>query len=71
MALQYQVALPLAVSLVLYVVIGFVRPEDTPERDALIELINTDGDGPGVPAQAGPGEDAIATEGTKGDGQRG
>ena len=44
-ALQYQVALPLAISLVLYIVIGFLKPEDTPERDALIERINTDGDG--------------------------
>ncbi|NEB79348.1 Na+:solute symporter [Streptomyces sp. SID14478] len=41
--LQYQVSIPLAVSLVLYIVIGFIKPEDTPERDAIIERINTDG----------------------------
>ncbi|MFJ1617487.1 sodium:solute symporter family protein [Streptomyces sp. NPDC088251] len=69
-ALQYQVALPLAISLVLYIVIGFIKPEDTPERDAVIEKINTDGDGDGsgdgsdagatVPTQAGPGDTAVA-----------
>ncbi|MEE1769700.1 Na+:solute symporter [Streptomyces sp. JV185] len=70
-ALQYQVALPLAISLVLYIVIGFIRPEDTPERDAVIERINSDGDGDGaaagatVPAQAGPGHAAV-TEDMKG-----
>lgn len=52
-ALQYQVSIPLAISLVLYVVIGFLKPENTPEREALIERINTDGelygdDGDGV-----------------------
>ncbi|MGY0017832.1 sodium:solute symporter family protein [Streptomyces sp. cg35] len=61
--LQYQVSIPLAVSLVLYIVIGFVKPEDTPERDAIIERINTDDDGPGtagaaaVPAPAGAQDD--------------
>ncbi|MYQ45366.1 Na+:solute symporter [Streptomyces sp. SID4985] len=43
--LQYQVSVPLAVSLVLYIVIGLIKPEDTPERLAVIERINTDGDG--------------------------
>ena len=42
--LQYQVSIPLAVSLVLYILIGFLRPEDTPERLAVIETVNTDGD---------------------------
>ncbi|MEV7104295.1 sodium:solute symporter family protein [Streptomyces atroolivaceus] len=51
-ALQYQVALPLAISLVLYIVIGFIKPEDTPERDALIETINTDDGGPAGGAAA-------------------
>ncbi|MFE7129951.1 sodium:solute symporter family protein [Streptomyces sp. NPDC057638] len=46
-ALQYQVSVPLAISLVLYIVIGLIKPEDTPERDALIEKINGDGDGEG------------------------
>ncbi|WP_406529618.1 sodium:solute symporter family protein [Streptomyces sp. I8-5] len=71
-ALQYQVALPLAISLVLYIVIGFVKPEDTPERDAIIEQINSDGDGGGdgyaggaaagasVPAQPGSGDTAVS-----------
>ncbi|WP_405685508.1 Na+:solute symporter [Streptomyces sp. NBC_01387] len=57
-ALEWQVSLPLAISLVLYVLIGFVKPEDTPERDAIIAKVNADGDGPdgagaAVPAQAG------------------
>jgi Na+/proline symporter len=43
--LQYQVSIPLAVSLVLYVLVGYLKPEDTPERLAVIERINTDGDG--------------------------
>ena len=42
--LEYQVSLPLAVSLVLYILIGFIKPEDTPERDALIAKVNTDPD---------------------------
>ncbi len=42
--LEYQVSIPLAVSLVLYVVVGFVRPEDTEERVAVIERVNSDGD---------------------------
>ncbi|MFE6285800.1 sodium:solute symporter family protein [Streptomyces sp. NPDC057877] len=42
--LQYQVSIPLAVSLILYILIGFIKPEDTPERLAIIERINTDGD---------------------------
>lgn len=52
-------SIPLAVSLVLYILIGYVKPEDTPERDALIEKINGGGDDDGeaaavaVPAQAG------------------
>ncbi|NEA19238.1 sodium:solute symporter family protein [Streptomyces halstedii] len=57
-ALQYQVALPLAISLVLYIVVGLLKPEDTPERDALIETINSDG-GDGAPrggAAAVPGQ---------------
>jgi hypothetical protein len=39
------VSIPLAVSLVLYVLVGYLKPEDTPERLAVIERINTDGDG--------------------------
>jgi Na+/proline symporter len=61
--LQYQVSIPLAVSLILYILIGYVKPEDTPERDALIERINGGGDDDGeaaavaVPAQAGVADD--------------
>ncbi|MFC8148037.1 Na+:solute symporter, partial [Streptomyces paradoxus] len=43
--LEYQVSIPLAVSLVLYIVIGYLKPEDTPERMAIIERVNTDDDG--------------------------
>ncbi|MGW2492207.1 sodium:solute symporter family protein [Streptomyces sp. NPDC001606] len=59
--LQYQVSVPLAVSLVLYIAIGYLKPEDTPERLALIERINTDVDaGPaGAAVPASTGEDTI------------
>jgi Na+/proline symporter len=68
--LQYQVSIPLAVSLVLYILIGYVKPEDTPERDALIEKINGGGDDDGeaaavaVPAQAqaGAGDDVVGSQ---------
>ncbi|MCX5381869.1 sodium:solute symporter family protein [Streptomyces sp. NBC_00083] len=66
-ALQWQVSVPLAISLVLYVVIGLLKPEDTPERDALLARINSDGDGPGsagaaaVPAQPEGGETRVTT----------
>jgi Na+/proline symporter len=43
--LQYQISVPLAVSLFLYIVIGWIKPEDTPERDALLAKINSDDDG--------------------------
>ncbi|MFE3856673.1 sodium:solute symporter family protein [Streptomyces griseorubiginosus] len=64
--LQYQVSIPLAVSLVLYILVGFIKPEDTPERLAIIEKINTDGDGEGaaaaaVPTPAGGVDDVIGT----------
>lgn len=61
--LQYQVSIPLAVSLVLYVAIGYLKPEDTPERDAVLEKINNDDDGSdalaavvAVPAPGAPGD---------------
>ncbi|MFJ4849517.1 MULTISPECIES: sodium:solute symporter family protein [unclassified Streptomyces] len=50
--LQIQIVTPLAVSLVLYVLIGYVKPEDTPERDALLARINSDDDGSGDGAAA-------------------
>ncbi|MBM9505117.1 sodium:solute symporter family protein [Actinacidiphila acididurans] len=43
--LEYQISLPLLVSLVLYVAIGYIKPEDTPERDAILSKVNTDGPG--------------------------
>jgi Na+/proline symporter len=55
--LEYQVSLPMVISLVLYIVIGLVRPEDTPERDAIIEQLNTDDDGA---TAAVPAADAVA-----------
>ncbi|OEJ26422.1 Na+:solute symporter [Streptomyces agglomeratus] len=77
-ATQYQVSVPLAVSLVLFVLIGFVKPEGTPERDAVLARINSDGDGDSgghldgsgasagaaVPAPARAGDAAVA-EGAK------
>ncbi|MFI5973121.1 sodium:solute symporter family protein [Streptomyces sp. NPDC051452] len=60
--LQYQVSIPLAVSLVLYILIGWLKPEDTPERLAVIERVNTDGDGAAaatVPVPTASGDEAI------------
>ncbi|KPI17790.1 Na+/solute symporter [Actinobacteria bacterium OK074] len=64
--LEYQVALPMAVSLVLYIGIGFIRPEDTPERLALLEKINTDDDGSGAAGVALPVPGAREEEGATG-----
>jgi hypothetical protein len=68
--LEYQISLPLAVSLVLYIVIGWIKPEDTPERDALLAKINSDDDGsagaeallPEPAAEAAPEATASAVE---------
>ncbi len=57
--LQYQVSVPLAVSLVLYVLVGFLKPEDTPERLAIIERINSDGDSSGAAAAVLESRDAV------------
>lgn len=63
--LEYQVSVPLAVSLVLYIAIGYLKPEDTPERLAIIERVNTDGDGDAagaaaaIPTPAGGVDDAV------------
>ncbi|MEU6115680.1 sodium:solute symporter family protein [Streptomyces sp. NPDC047117] len=46
-SLQIQIVSPVAVSLVLFALIGLVKPEDTPERDAVLARINSDGDGDG------------------------
>ncbi|MFI8996179.1 sodium:solute symporter family protein [Streptomyces sp. NPDC053542] len=60
LSLQIQIVAPVAVSLVLFVLIGLVKPEDTPERDAVLARINSDGDddGPGAAALAVPGQAA-------------
>ncbi|WP_328465038.1 sodium:solute symporter family protein [Streptomyces sp. NBC_00448] len=41
--LEYQIAGPVAVSLVLFIVIGWIKPEDTPERDAIIAKVDAEG----------------------------
>jgi Na+/proline symporter len=58
-SLQIQIVTPLATSLVLYILIGFIKPEATPERDAVLAVINSDGDDSAavsVPAQTDTGE---------------
>ncbi|MBD3003989.1 MULTISPECIES: sodium:solute symporter family protein [unclassified Streptomyces] len=50
--LEYQISVPLAVSLVLFIVIGYIKPEDTPERDAILASLNSDDDGPGSASAA-------------------
>jgi Na+/proline symporter len=55
--LHYKVSIPLAVSLFLYIVIGFIKPEDTPERDAVLARINSDDDGSAQAAAAVPARD--------------
>jgi Na+/proline symporter len=56
---QVQITTPVATSLVLYTVIGWIKPEDTPERDALLAIVNDDGDdGHGAAAAALPDEPA-------------
>ncbi|MFD7885710.1 sodium:solute symporter family protein [Streptomyces bauhiniae] len=58
--LQYQVSVPLAVSLLLYVAIGWIKPEDTPERLAVIDRVNSDGGGmASVPAPGPAGDDVV------------
>jgi Na+/proline symporter len=44
--LEYQVSVPCAVSLILYIGLGFVRPQQTPGLDELLAKINEDGPGP-------------------------
>ncbi|MFD7814855.1 sodium:solute symporter family protein [Streptomyces sp. NPDC059785] len=61
--LEYQVAVPMAISLVLYILIGLIRPEDTPERDAVLEKINTDDDGSGSAAAVLPRPAGTAADG--------
>ncbi|MFF9865212.1 hypothetical protein ACF1G0_07290 [Streptomyces sp. NPDC013953] len=58
--LQIQIVSPVATSLLLYVPIGFVRPEDTPERDRVLDRLHSDAGGPapGAGALAEPGAPA-------------
>ncbi|SEN08659.1 sodium:solute symporter family protein [Actinacidiphila rubida] len=67
--LEYQISVPVAISLFLYIVIGYIKPEDTPERDAILAKVNGDGpDGESValpePAAAG---DSVLGSTTVGD----
>ncbi|MFD8195270.1 hypothetical protein [Streptomyces wuyuanensis] len=50
--------MPLAIRLIVYVLVGFIKPEDTPERDLVPARINGDDDpaSAAVPAPAGPSE---------------
>ncbi|MGW1837920.1 sodium:solute symporter family protein [Streptomyces sp. BBFR2] len=66
--LQIQIVAPVATSLVLFLLIGLVRPEDTPERDAVLERINGDGDGADGfgPARRLPGQRADGAAGRAG-----
>ncbi|OPG12143.1 sodium:solute symporter family protein [Microbispora sp. GKU 823] len=45
-------AAPVATSLVLFTVIGFIRPENTPEREELLQTVNTDEDSAARPLPA-------------------
>ncbi|WP_407286876.1 sodium:solute symporter family protein [Streptomyces sp. BP-8] len=72
--LQIQIVSPVATSLVLFVVIGLVRPEATAERDAVLARINSeddddaDGDGDGA---AAAGARAVPAQGDGGAPARG
>ncbi|TJZ52097.1 Na+:solute symporter [Streptomyces piniterrae] len=63
--LQVQIVAPVATSLVLFVLVGLIKPEATEERDALLARINSGGDGAGAVAVpvAVPGEEGAAKEG--------
>jgi hypothetical protein len=47
-------AAPVVTSLVLFTVIGYLRPENTPERDALLDSINDDGREPVLTGSLAP-----------------
>lgn len=38
----YEVAAPVTVAIILFIVIGFIKPENTPATDALVDLLNDD-----------------------------
>ncbi len=50
--LQIQIVSPVATSLVLFILIGLLRPEATPERDALLARINSGEDDDGSRGRA-------------------
>ncbi|GAB2911368.1 sodium:solute symporter family protein [Streptomyces mayteni] len=52
------VGLPLLTSLVLYLGVGMLRPERTPERDALLDSLDTDPE-PGSAAEAAPDDGTL------------
>ena len=65
---------PVATSLVLFILIGLIKPEATPERDALLARINSGDDSDGsraaevpIPAQAAPGAGVQDTGGVEGE----
>lgn len=66
--LQIQIVSPVATSLVLFVLLGFVRPEDTPEQDAVLARINSDDDGPEGPTGAAGAAGAAASVAIPGQG---
>ncbi|MFH9422973.1 sodium:solute symporter family protein [Streptomyces sp. NPDC017529] len=68
--LQAQIAAPVATSLVLYVLVGFLKPEDTPERDAVLARINSGGDGDEDGAAGGAGAARTAAGPVGGPGHR-
>ncbi|MFK0264673.1 sodium:solute symporter family protein [Streptomyces angustmyceticus] len=66
--LQIQIVSPVATSLVLFALLGFVRPEDTPERDAVLARINADAggwDGAAAEAAAGTAAGVIPGQGER------
>ncbi|MFD7920683.1 sodium:solute symporter family protein [Streptomyces sp. NPDC059740] len=62
-SLQVQIAAPVAVSLVLYMLIGLVRPEATPERDAVLAHLHLGPDAGGaalpVPGPSPEGDETV------------
>ncbi|MFG2829901.1 sodium:solute symporter family protein [Streptomyces sp. NPDC048434] len=64
--LQIQIVSPVATSLVLFLLLGFVRPEDTPERDAVLARINSDdGGSAGAASVSIPGQGDGSRAGTR------
>ncbi|MGP8301187.1 sodium:solute symporter family protein [Streptomyces inhibens] len=67
--LQIQIVSPVATSLILFILLGFVRPEDTEERDAVLERINSgddDDEGAGVAVVVALPEQGGGVEGVSG-----